>query len=136
LIVVDASVMVAWLINEPHASLSDDVFGLLATETILIPGHWPAEIGNALVVNIRRGRIAPEQLVAIVERLRKLDIELASTAPVDAVSGPLELGTREGLTAYDAAYVLLAQQARATLITVDNEMRQSAQRLRIPILPT
>jgi predicted nucleic acid-binding protein len=134
--VVDASVMIAWLINEPHLSLDDSIFQLLAERTINVPPHWPAEIANALVVNIRRGRIQQVHLDAFDQRLGSLDLVIHGSPTFDQIKKLVQFAGEQGLTAYDAAYVRLALHCNVTLVTLDSDMRAAAQRLNIPLLPT
>jgi predicted nucleic acid-binding protein len=135
LIVIDASVMIAWLINEPHLALSEDIYQLLAEEPIRVPAHWPVEVGNALSVNMRRGRITPDRLSAITGRLAHLDIVVEPAGTPDTIVPLIRFAADNGLTCYDAAYVLLARNAEGALATVDTDMRRAAQRLAIPLLP-
>lgn len=135
MIVVDASVMIAWLINEPHLSLNDDIYRLLGTESIVVPAHWPAEIGNALLVNARRGRIPLARLDDMIQQIHMLDITVETPSLIESVDAVIQFATKEKLTAYDAAYVILARKANATLLTVDKEMRDAARRTEIPVLP-
>jgi predicted nucleic acid-binding protein len=135
LIVVDASVMVAWLLNEPHLSLGDEVYGLLATERIFVPAHWPAEIGNAMVMSIRRGRMSVADQSSMMRRLSTLDLVVQPHAEPAAIDRLVQLAVQEGLTAYDAAYVALARDTGSALATIDREMRASAKRLGVVLLP-
>lgn len=135
MIVVDASVMVAWLMNEPHMSLNDDIYDLLATERIIVPAHWPAEISNAMVVNIRRGRLSLDDQSAMLRRIATLDLDVQPHADSAAIDRTVRFAIQEGLTAYDAVYVMLARDTGSSLATVDREMRTSARRLDVALLP-
>ena len=134
--VLDASVMIAWLINEPHLALGDDIYQLLAERTIHVPAHWPAEIANAMAVNIRKGRIRLADFAAIDQRLCKLDVIVEPAPTLERIKLLVQFATEYRLTAYDAAYVLLAHNSGVTLATIDGEMRKAAQQLSIPLLPT
>ena len=133
--VVDASVMIAWLLNEPHLSLDDDIYGLLAEQTVNVPAHWPVEVCNALAVNVRRGRIRRDEIGDILEQLAHLDVVIAPPASLDGIGELTRFAITQELTVYDAAYVLLARDVGDTLATVDNDMRAVAQRFNIPLLP-
>ena len=135
MIVADTSLMISWLLNETYVVVAEDVYNLLAEETLLVPAHWPVEIGNALAVNARRGRIPPELLNAIQERLNKLVVVVeGSVSPADIVS-IVGFAGDQNLTAYDACYVQLAAQNRAPFATLDRQMRTAARRLNINLLP-
>ena len=135
MIVADTSLMISWLLNETDVVVAEDVYNLLAEETLLVPAHWPVEIGNALGVNVRRGRIPPRLLNAIQERLNKLVVVVeGSISPADIVS-LVGFAVDQNLTAYDACYVQLAAENRAPLATLDRQMRTAARRLNINLLP-
>ena len=135
MIVADTSLMISWLLNETDVVVAEDVYNLLAEETLLVPAHWPVEIGNALGVNVRRGRIPPRLLNAIQERLNKLVVVVeGSISPADIVS-LVGFAGDQNLTAYDACYVQLAAENRAPLATLDRQMRTAARRLNINLLP-
>ena len=101
--VIDASVMIAWVLNEPHLSLSDDIYGMMAERTINVPAHWPVEVGNALAVNQRKGRIPPEEVEAIAQRIAHLDLVVAPAPAHDRIGSIVEFAVSHGLTGYDAA---------------------------------
>ena len=64
-----------------------------------------------------------------------LDIRVESPIDLDEISPLAQFATTHDLTAYDAAYVQLALQRRATLATLDRAMRNAAKRLDIGLLP-
>ena len=135
MIVADTSLMISWLLNETDVVVAEDVYNLLAEETLLVPAHWPVEIGNVLAVNVRRGRIPPELLNAIQERLNKLVVVVEdSVSPADIVS-LVGFAGDQNLTAYDACYVQLAAETHAPLATLDRQMRTAARRLNVNLLP-
>ena len=133
--VLDASVMIAWLLNEQHLRLGDDIYEMLAEQSISVPAHWPTEVGNALAVNLRRGRLKWSQLDAIDERLCTLDIVVAQPPATEHIRTMVQFAATHGLTVHDAAYLILAREAARVLVTVDADMRQAAQGLNIPLLP-
>jgi predicted nucleic acid-binding protein len=51
------------------------------------------------------------------------------------LSNLITFATDQQLTAYDAAYVMLALRLGAKLATLDNAMRRAAGRLHIDVLP-
>ncbi|MBB5047779.1 putative nucleic acid-binding protein [Rhodopseudomonas rhenobacensis] len=134
MIVLDASMAIAWLLNE--SSFSDEGFNeLIATESIVVPAHWSAEVANALLVNLRRKRISEETLAAVVGDLGALDISVQSAVSTGRLSDLIGFAHRHGLTSYDAAYVELALERSARLATLDQQMRRAAATLEIPLIP-
>jgi predicted nucleic acid-binding protein len=70
-----------------------------------------------------------EQLDAfrVGEALQMLDEIVADRHPVPAAAA-LELAQRYGLTPYDAAYLWLAEQLEAPLVTFDARLGEAARR--------
>ena len=135
MIVADASLMAAWLLNETDVVVGEDVYNMLAEDTLLVPAHWPVEISSALAVNLRRGRIAAELLDVIEERLKKFVIVVKPPVMPAEIAALVRFASAQRLTAYDACYVQLAWQNRATLATLDRDMRAAADRLSINVFP-
>lgn len=135
MIVADASLMTAWLLNETDVVVAEDVYDTLAEDTLLVPAHWPVEMANALGVNLRKGRITPELLNAIGERLQKFVIVVEPAVLPSEIAFLVNFAREQRLTTYDACYVRLAAQNRAPLATLDRDMRAAANRLNIHVLP-
>lgn len=122
--VLDASAAIALLRDEP-ASL--DVKrelrrGLDAGEPILAPPLFWLEVTNVLT---HRYRYEPGAVVEAVSELEELHIVTADAgrpmtlAVIDAMA-------RMGLTAYDAAYLVLADASDAALLTADAQLAAAA----------
>lgn len=135
MIVIDASVMVAYLINEADDDVPVKLAELIATEDVLVPPHWTAEIGNALVINLKRQRISPERLTRMLGELSKLPISSAPNALEEEFAATIAFALANDLTFYDAAYVKLAIDSHATLATLDDAMRRAAQRNNLALVP-
>lgn len=136
MIVIDASATVALLLDEDAKFPKIGSLSELAAEPLAAPSHWPAEVGNALVSNVRRRRLARDEISRFMERIEGLGVavlpppNLAETAII--ADQALELG----LTFYDAVYIRLALTRGASLLTLDNQMRRVAEHLNIPLLPS
>ena len=127
--------MMARILREPPAALDHDLFALINTSQIVVPGHWPTEIANALRTNIRRGRITPSEIEAVASFLAMFEITVNAPLPLDEIGPLTSFSLTQQLTAYDAAYVQLALDRGARLATLDQAMRAAAQRLNVPLLP-
>jgi predicted nucleic acid-binding protein len=133
--VVDASATVAMLLEETEQVVSHDSFDILTEKELIVPSHWPAEVGNALLVNVRRGRLSPDRLSAIVERLNIFRFQVQQPPQPDEIVDRLQGALTNGLTYYDALYVQLAVEQRATLFSLDRQMRRVAKAIGINVLP-
>jgi predicted nucleic acid-binding protein len=135
LIVVDASLFAAWLLNEPDYGPADAIWDTLAAEGIFVPDHWPNEIANALCRAVRTKRLRADDVVSIAKRVSTFEIAFAEPTPLDQI-GSLAMDALEfGLSTYDMTYVRVARDHQCPLATIDAAMRNAAQRLRIQLLP-
>jgi len=118
--IVDASVLLhAFLPDEiqPNALavVRDHVSGRLQLKA---PALLPFELANALWQAERRGRLTRSQADRILQAFTDLEIELVS----QAWGGMLPLARLYERSAYDAAYLSLAQQLGEKLITCDQRL--------------
>jgi predicted nucleic acid-binding protein len=131
LIVLDASITVSWLLDEPSAS---EIESVLTTDRIIVPSHWSIEVGHAILKALRRKTIRQEQLIGIASDLGGLSISIQPPIGVAAILPLLTFAREHGLTMYDAAYVQLARNRTAKLATLDKAMGQIAAKLGIEML--
>lgn len=134
MIVVDASFIIAHVLGEDAAVEQANLIETLRQGKLVAPAHWPAEISNALVTNVRRKRISMEDVELILRELATYDIEVRLAFAGD-VARLVAFASEQNLTAYDAAYVMLAMDLKAPLATLDRAMRQAAGRLALDVLP-
>jgi predicted nucleic acid-binding protein len=135
LIVVDASFFVAWLLSEPRQTAEDKVWNILATDSALVPAHWPNEMANALRRAVRTKRLPRRDVEPTVRRLLAFDIQLAEPSKVEDIATLVEDALRFDLSVYDLHYIKLAQAHRVALATMDGAMRLVAQQMNIAVLP-
>ena len=78
----------------------------------------------AVLVAQRKGRLTDEQVNEFLEDLAALPIRVmpAAAAQLRAI---LSLAKQHRLTAYDAAYLELAQRAGLPLATLDGDLRKA-----------
>jgi predicted nucleic acid-binding protein len=135
LIVLDASLVIAWLATEELPAAGSGVYEALPLNVVLVPSHWPLEISNALRSRMRAGRMAIGDFHAVMDRLDQLSIELQPPIELDEIGPLAHFALTQDLTTYDAAYVQLAFRSKVPLATLDRAMRVVATRLDIPLLP-
>lgn len=135
MIVVDASLIVALILREDNVTDPTSVYDFLRTTQISVPAHWPAEVANALWTNQRHGRLTADMVSAAAEFLVAFKPRIDVAPSIDRLPALVEFAQRERLTVYDAIYVQLALSTNASLATIDVDVRASARRLDIPLLP-
>lgn len=122
-LVVDASVAVKWVLDEPATERA--VALRVSDEDLIAPSLVHVEIGSALWRASLRGDItAPEAARALNAALAHyahivLLAELADTA--------LELAIELRHPIYDCFYLALAQRERCALVTADRRLLSTAQ---------
>ena len=122
MIVIDASAEVAVLLNVgPEA---EDIRARIARpgETLHVPHLFDIEVLHALMGLRLRGTVSPQRARLAVRRLR--DTQLTRYPHTPLMERIWEL--RENLTAYDAAYVALAEALGAPLVTLDARLARTS----------
>lgn len=117
--VVDASVLAAFIFQEPEAAQAE---AQLRLYNLSAPALLSYEIANITASKLRR-QIAPA--AALQARLEGFDFTCIELLPVP-VAAAYTLAADYGLTAYDAAYLWLAGELHAPLLTFDARLGQAA----------
>lgn len=114
--VVDASVVVKWLVTEEWSNESS---GLLeAGLTLIAPELVFAEASNALWAMHRRGDLSRDDLSDATDLLRSAPLSV----PVSMrrlAAGAVRLAVDLGHPAYDCYYLALAMQEQYPVVTAD-----------------
>jgi len=120
-IVVDASALLEWLLDEPAANAVDErLFG--ARRTLHAPHLLDVEIAQVLRRYVANGEIDGERGRAALIDLADLPLR---RYPHDFLL-PRVWELRNNLTAYDAVYVALAETLGAPLLTRDRRLAAAA----------
>ena len=135
MIVVDASAIVAMCLDERELLGDDQTFESLGEQELLVPAHWHAEVGNAFVTNIRRGRLTSTRLAYAMENLSVLRIATQSAPRTGEIEAIVNSAVKAGLTYYDELYVRLAEIEGVPLFSFDKRMRTAAEQRGIVVLP-
>lgn len=120
-VVVDASVAVRFLAGE-EAWLERWRSWTAVDALVLVPPHFLAEVGNALLRSVRLPAI---DAVTRLERLSAAGLEVADPS-WPGLLGAVELADRHQLTVYDAIYLDLAIDVDAELATLDRALAKAA----------
>lgn len=130
--VIDASVTMAWCFEDEATVATDKVLDRLADDHAVVSPLWHLEVANVLLVAERRKRLSEAQATRFVELLRQLPVEVDHD---DAdVAALVATGRRHGLSAYDASYLLLAEQRGIALATVDAALATAARASGVVVL--
>jgi len=135
-LVIDSSMTLAWYFEDEKTSASLAVLNRVVEEGAVVPALWHLEMLNGLQVAVRRGRITAAYRDASLANLRALVIAVDPDTNEQAWSATLRLCERFRLTAYDAAYLELAQRRQLSLATLDGELIRAAQAENVPLVGT
>lgn len=125
LVVVDASVVLKWQLDDeeyiPQATaLRNDFYAQGAIKAIA-PHLLIYEVINGILTATRRKRLDSDKALEIMDNLIKLGVELKMVEPERV----LELTLEHNLSAYDAAYLALAESESCELWTGDRSFYQA-----------
>ena len=121
--VLDASVVLAWLLHDEDDPVARAALGRLETETALVPQLWHVEVRSALLGAERRGRLRPLEADDCLSRVRDLPVQ---TDPAPDVDKAFVLARARRLSVYDALYLELALRAGTPLATLDRALADAA----------
>jgi predicted nucleic acid-binding protein len=122
--VPDNSVVIAWFIAGQANDYTRRMARRAAREQPLVPALWETEFANVVTVLVRRRLLARHQANAILGRAERL--QLSVDRAVVAPRALFALADRHGISAYDAAYVELAQRRGLPLATRDANLARAA----------
>ena len=126
-IIVDASVLIAVISNEPG---KDALIGVTKNADLIAPFsvHW--EIGNAFSAMLRRNRVTIHKALEAIEvyyqiPLRYVDVELEES---------LKIAGELGIFSYDAYLIRCALKYASPLISLDRNLIAIAKKLKISVI--
>ena len=134
--ILDSSVALAWVIPDENNLVLDSLCDHLTDDTAFVPPVWPLEIGNALLVAAKRGRLTAKDVNQLVTELRALPLEIDFNSTEQALEKTLNLARKYDLTTYDASYLELAKRRNLPLVTLDTKLRQACVSAKITLLPS
>ncbi|MBX9947028.1 MAG: type II toxin-antitoxin system VapC family toxin [Reyranella sp.] len=135
MLVVDASVALAWCFADEATTATDALAVQARRDGAVVPAHWLLETLNALVVAERRGRIERSDVDAHARTLEDLGVEVDGETGPRAARATLALARREKLSVYAAAYLELALRRGLPLATLDGDLARAARKAGVPVLP-
>ena len=120
--VVDASVGIKLFVPETHSEQDDALFNPLegAPPDLVVPDLFYAECANILWKYVRRFGYPLSEAGKNMAALKEMKLSTVPSALL--VEKALELAVRLEVTAYDACYLALAEDLRATLVTADEKL--------------
>ena len=127
-LILDSSATLAWVFPGEKTTAIQDVFNLIAEDGAVVPELWRIEVANVLNVSIRRRRIVLKNRTDILTELGILPISIDGETKTHTWNETLALADAYNLTIYDATYLELALRLGLPLATLDERLRDAAER--------
>jgi predicted nucleic acid-binding protein len=126
-IVVDTSVIIAVLLNEP---IKGSLVEVTSEATLYAPAslHW--EIGNALSAMFKQKRLSLDQAQKAVRMYKQIVLNLME---VD-LGKSIQVSSELAIYAYDAYFIACAQKLHSPLLSLDNGLNIAAEKAGIKLL--
>lgn len=122
-LVVDASVVMAWLFDDEDDPRADAALDRLVEEGALVPQLWHMETRNSLLTAERSKRLSVRGATERLDALKGLPIR----TDVDPdFQSAFDLARAHELSIYDALYLELARRESAELATLDGALSRAA----------
>jgi len=133
-LVLDTSMALSWYFEDERTPAADAVLDQVVEQGAVVPSLWRLEVANGFQSAIRRQRIDVSFRDKALTELKAMSITVDSDTDANAWTTTLRLSDRFRLTAYDAAYLELAQRKSLPLASLDRELRQAGAALGITLL--
>lgn len=125
--VIDCSICAALILPDGHSATAENFFAhKTSKEGFWVPALWWYELSNVLIVAVRRKRFSPADVSALISKFARLPLNY-DDLPNDATARQItNLSERYSISAYDAAYLELAQRKGIGLATLDKSLASAA----------
>jgi predicted nucleic acid-binding protein len=132
--VLDSSIALAWCFVDEATPVTEEILESLETNKAIVPSLWPLEIANSLSLSLRKKRIDDAGVFKFLERIESLQIAIDNETILHALTDTFALSCHCELTAYDAAYLELAQRLDIPLASKDRQLCAAAKKLKITLI--
>jgi predicted nucleic acid-binding protein len=128
-IVVDSTAFLALALKDEYSASNEPMERAIAAHGGVVPPLWIYEVQNALLTAERAGRITGDDVNAALATARQGFFTVDSIGPEVRFGAEVALARLTGLSAYDAAYLDLAQRRNIPLMTLDRRLESAAREL-------
>jgi len=132
--VLDCSVALAWALpDESSSKASSFLESLDPDDQLWVPALWWYELSNGLIVAQRRHRLTEADRLRLTQLYATLPIQTDAHLNPDTAWRVQTIAKEEGLSAYDAAYLELAQRRGVGLATLDRALILAARKAGVEV---
>ncbi len=133
--VLDSSLALALALPDETSEQADYFFSRVSGEsTFWVPALWWYETANALIGAERRKRLTENDRMRLIELYRMLPVQTDTVLDADAMYRFQTLAMEYELSAYDAAYLELAQRRGLGLATLDQRLHSAARKAGVKVV--
>jgi len=125
--VMDCSVAAALGLPDENSVIAEAFLLAIHNEDVWVPSLWWYEIGNVLIAARRRDRITDNDASGLMQLYGALPVRTDTSHDSDLMERVHRLAINYKLSAYDAAYLELAERKQAGLATLDTGLHKAAQ---------
>lgn len=123
--VLDASVVLAWLLPDERSDTARQLIARAARDRARAPSLLMLEVGNALLQAERRTRLRRATRLELLEAFTALPLTLEPIA-AETMLRASDLAAKHSLTLYDACYLELALARQCALASFDQALVRAA----------
>jgi len=124
--VMDCSIAAALGLPDETSTVADAFLLQLSHDETWVPSLWWHEIGNVLLSAKRRQRISDNDISGLISLYGGLPVRTDHATGADCMNRVHRLSIAYDLSAYDAAYLELAERKQAGLATLDKKLLKAA----------
>lgn len=133
--VLDASIAISWAFADKVSAFAEAIVHRLRDDDAVVPGVWPLEVANTILVGPHRGRVSELTRIRYFWQLQQLPITIdTDTINQVGIVKIFDLGDRYQLSAYDASYLELAMRLGLPLATLDTRLADAAARAGVRLI--
>jgi len=125
--VMDCSIAVALGLPDENSEKADSFLQQITNEEVWVSSLWWHEIGNVIVSARRRKRITDNDASGLMQLYAALPVHTDVAYGSELLERTHRLAMSYNLSAYDAAYLELAERKQAGLATLDTGLHKAAQ---------
>jgi len=135
-LVIDNSVAMRWLFADGSVAdrqYASEVAALVETSEVHVPALFVTEAANVISRALKVGLISPQECESRFDVLQAMQ---ASVDQLESTHSAMPLAIKafeEGLSAYDATYLILAKKLDCPLATLDKDLRRAAKNCGVAI---
>jgi predicted nucleic acid-binding protein len=128
-LVIDNSVVMRWLFNDgsdADREYAKKISSLVETHDIYVPALFVPEAANVISRALKAKVISQLDTAAYFDLIDDMAAHVMSPEDTRAVKQLTLRSLDDGLSAYDATYLLLAENLGCPLATIDQDLRKAA----------